>query len=294
MTILHTNEYQITKEIVATLLQAQCPQWTELPLEPIKSAGTDNVLFRLGRDLVVRLPKIDWATNSIHKEYVWVPQLAKHLNTPISEPIFEGKADENYPWPWMIVKWNEGENPDFEKENEYEKLAIDLAQFINQLHAVPLSDGPLSRRGTPLKSVDAETRAAIASLQDDIDVEAMAELWNSLSQLPEWTQEPVWVHGDLLPGNILVKNNRVSAVIDFSDVGVGDPAADLIVAWSLLNKNSRKIFRENLKNIDDITWKRGKGRALSIALIILPYYKNTNPILTAVAKNIIRQILNDK
>jgi len=293
MTTLHANEYHITKELVISLLESQCSQWAELPLEPIKSAGTDNALLRLGQNLVVRLPKIDWATNSIHKECVWIPQFAKHLNMPLSEPVFEGKADANYPWPWMIVKWNEGENPGFEKENEYETLAVDLAQFINQLHDIPLSDGPPSRRGTPLSSVDVETRVAIAALKDEIDVDVMTELWDSLSQLPEWTQKPVWVHGDLLPGNILVKNNRLSAVIDFSDVGVGDPATDLIIAWSLLNKNSRKLFRKNLKKIDDITWERGKGRALSIALIILPYYKNTNPILTTIARNIIRQILSD-
>lgn len=293
MTILHENEFQITKELVTTLLQIQCPQWAELPLEPIKSAGTDNALFRLGKNLVVRLPKIDWATNSIHKECVWVPRLAKHLNTPLSEPVFEGKADANYPWPWMIVKWNEGENPGFEKENEYETLAVDLAHFVSQLHDITLSDGPSSRRGTPLSSVDEETRTAIASLKNEIDVECITKLWDSLSQLPRWDKKPVWVHGDLLPGNILIKNNRLSAVIDCSDVGMGDPATDLIIAWSLLNQNSRKLFQENLKNIDEITWGRGKGRALSIALIILPYYKNTNSTLTAVARNMIRQILSD-
>lgn len=233
-------------------------------------------------------------SNGINKEYRWVPQLAPHLKTPISEPIFKGTPNEVYPWPWSITKWSDGHNPDFERENEYDKLAVDLAYFLNELHAIKLPEvGPFSRRGIPLKELDSETRQALNALENDMDTKPLAFLWENLSNTPSWDKPPVWMHGDLLPGNVLIQNNRLSAVIDFADVGLGDPACDLIVAWSLLEANSRAIFRKHLVNIDEHTWQRGKGWALSIALIILPYYKNTNPVLTTVAERIIEQLLRN-
>lgn len=296
MTKMHDNEQKIDLELVSSLLKAQCSKWANLDLKPIPSSGTDHALFRLGEKYVVRMPRIEWSPgsveNGINKEYLWVPQLAQYLKTSISEPIFKGSANEHYPWPWSITKWNEGHNPNFEKENEYEKLAIDLACFLNELHHINLSEpGPLSRRGAPLKNQDNETKQALKALENDMNTKPIASLWEKLSNTPSWSHKPVWIHGDLLPGNILIENNRLSAVIDFADVGMGDPACDLIVAWSLLNAHSRAIFRAHLTNIDEHTWERGQGWALSIALIILPYYKNTNPVLTAVAKRIIDQLL---
>ena len=296
MTKMHDNEHEINLELVQSLLKEQCPQWAKLELKPILSSGTDNALFRLGDEYVVRIPRIEWSPGSvssgINKEYLWLPKLAQHLKIPVSAPVFKGQPNETYPWPWIITKWNEGHNPDFEKENEYEKLAIDLACFLNELHQLNLSKpGPLSRRGVPLKSQDKETTQALKALENELNTKPLAYLWEELSSTPSWSHQPVWIHGDLLPGNILIENNRLSAVIDFADVGIGDPACDLIVAWSLLNAHSRAIFRAHLTNIDEHTWKRGQGWALSIALIILPYYKNTNPVLTAVAKRIIDQLL---
>jgi aminoglycoside phosphotransferase (APT) family kinase protein len=299
MTKMHDNEQEVNLELVRSLLKEQCPQWAELELTPVLSSGTDNALFRLGDKYVVRIPRIEWSlssiTNGINKEYLWVPQLARHLKTPVSEPIFKGKPNEDYPWPWSITKWNEGHNPDFEKEDEYENLAIDLADFLNELHSIKLSEtGPFSRRGVPLVELDKETKEALKNLEEDMDTKPLALLWEKLLNTLCWNQSPVWMHGDLLPGNILIQNNRLSAVIDFADVGLGDPACDLIVAWSVLNSSSRAIFRNHLVNIDEHTWQRGKGWALSIAVIILPYYKNTNPVLASVARRIIQQLFKNE
>lgn len=245
----------------------------------------------MGEDYVVRIPRIDWAVKSIDKEYFWVPQLARCLKTPISVPLFKGDPNDTYPWPWMITKWNEGHNPEFEQANEYEQLAIDLANFINEFHAIKLADGPTSRRGVPLTQLDIETKRALSELEGEIDIPMIQNLWQQLSTIPYWKKAPVWIHGDLLPGNVLIQHNCLSAVIDFSDVGIGDPACDLVIAWSLLNADSRSIFRKNLINIDEDTWQRGRGWALSIALIMLPYYKNTNPVLATLARRILTQVV---
>jgi aminoglycoside phosphotransferase (APT) family kinase protein len=293
MTKMHENEFNIDENLVRSLLKSQCPEWAHLPLKTIPSSGTDNALFRLGNDYVVRLPRLDGANNNINKEYKWLPILAALLKIPISEPIFKGNSDKNYPSLWLITKWNEGHNPEFEQENEYGILAKDLADFLNKLHSVGLPNGPHSRRGVPLKELNEETTQAITQLEGEIDIQVVTCLWQDIMNIPYWNKAPVWIHGDFLPGNILVQYNQLSAVLDWSDVGIGDPGCDLVIAWGLLNANSREIFKNNLQNIDDHTWERGRGWALSIALIMLPYYKYTNPILASLARRLIANVLRD-
>lgn len=294
---MHENELKITEHLVRTLINSQCPHWSHLPLTPIKSSGTDHALFRLGDAYVVRLPRIEWSQGSveksINKEFTWLPQLALYLPMPISEPVFKGNPDETYPFHWLISKWHEGHHAHFENDNEHEELAGDLAKFLNDLHRIPLTNGLRSRRGVPLNTpiVDQETRKAISELNNDIDVPAVLTLWDQLSTKPAWQKSLVWIHGDFLPGNIIVNNHRLCAVIDFSDVGIGDPACDLVIAWSLFNSHSRNIFRDQLENIDDDTWERGRGWALSIALIMLPYYKHTNPVLATLATKMIKNVV---
>jgi aminoglycoside phosphotransferase (APT) family kinase protein len=287
---MHENEFTIDEYLVRLLLKSQCPQWANLPLKTIPSSGTDHALYRLGRRFVVRLPRLDGAAKNINKEYEWVPKLAEQLEIPISKPLFKGKPNEYYPSSWLVVQWLEGHNPIFEKENEHHQLAKDLAYFLNDLHRVKLSQGPSSRRGVPLCQLDEETKKALDALKKEMDIRDITALWNELSTIPSFDQNPVWIHGDFLPGNILVQHNRLNSVIDFSDVGLGDPACDLVIAWSLLKPHSRRIFREHLENIDDNTWERGRGWALSIALIMLPYYKHSNPILASLAKQMIENV----
>ena len=237
------------------------------------------------------MPRIDWATKSIKKEYEWVPQIENLLSTPISAPVFKGSASSEYPYEWLVTKWNDGANPNFEISNEHNQLAKDLALFLNDFHGIVLENGPESRRGVPLIYLNDRTRDCIYQLEGEIDVNSTTTLWDELCNIDYWDRDPVWVHGDFLPGNILVKEGRLSSVIDFSDVGVGDPACDLVIAWSLFNHESRLIFKCNLEGIDENTWQRGRGWALSIAAIMLPYYKNTNPVLAKLARRILSQVL---
>lgn len=293
---MHENEFPISEDRVQGLLESQCPQWANLHLSPLSSGGTDHALFRLGAEYLVRLPRVEWTPGSvakrIFKEYTWVPRLAAFLKTPVSEPIFQGAPMGGYPWPWLILRWNEGDTPSYETESQNTLLAQDLAYFLNELHAIELPGGPPSRRGVDLKALDAETKQAIRQLEGEIDVPFVSSLWGELCSVAPCTQAPVWIHGDLLPGNILVKQKRLIAVIDFSDVGVGDPACDLIIAWSLFNRDSREAFKAHLNTIDEDTWERGRGWALSIALIILPYYKHSHPSFARLAQGMLENVIN--
>jgi aminoglycoside phosphotransferase (APT) family kinase protein len=290
---MHKEEIEISDMLVANLME-QVEKFRNLPIKRITSTGTDHGLFRLGEEYLIRIPRIQWATKNTEKEYLWVPKIAPFISVPISSPIFIGNAGDGYPWQWTIVQWNTGENPVFEVNNQYHALALDLANFLNELHKIKIDDAPESRRGVDLNTRNRETLEAMDSLDNKFNIEEIKALWSDLCNTTAYNQKPVWVHGDFLPGNILMENNRLSAVIDFSDLGVGDPACDLIIAWSLLNSQSREIFKNSLHNIDEDTWNRGKGWALSIAIIILPYYKNTNPYLVNIAERIISNLLIDR
>lgn len=291
MNKMHKDELEINEALVRQLLENQCPQWVNLDVVRIPSSGTDHALFRLDEKLIARLPRIHWAVKGIEKEYHWLPILASSLSTPISVPIFCGKPDKNYPWPWLVGYYHHGYNPQFERENEHRQLAVELAEFLNQLHLIVVVDNaPESRRGVPLINLDEATKKGINALDDTFNIKKLMHLWEACCQLPQWNKKPLWVHGDFLQGNIIIDDQKLAAIIDFSDVGIGDPACDLVIAWSLLNHQSREIFRKNLNGIDDDTWQRGKGWALSIAAIMYPYYKNTNLVLAKLAHRILNEI----
>jgi aminoglycoside phosphotransferase (APT) family kinase protein len=289
---MHADEMDIDVRLVQRLITAQFPQWADLPIQPVLSAGTDNALYRLGEEMVVRLPRIEWAVKDVDKEHQWLPRLAPLLPVAISVPLGKGIPAEGYPWQWSVYRWLEGENPAVDRLNDPGLLAMALAQFVVALHRIDPTDGPPAGRGVPLAMRDEPTRAAIGALHGIVDIDAVTAAWNVALQVPSWPGSPVWVHGDLSPGNILMVQGRLSAVIDFGALGVGDPACDLIVAWNLLPADSRNVFRAALQ-VDDAMWARGRGWALSIALIQLPYYRETNPVLAANARHVIHEILAD-
>lgn len=289
---MHTDEFEIDSSLVQRLISKQFPSWAGLPLKPVHSAGTDNALYRLGCDKVVRLPRIEWAVKNVDKEFLWLPKLAPFLPISIPVPLCKGVPDEGYPWYWSIYQWLEGQNPTVGHITDSELLANELAAFIKALHKIDLPGGPPSNRGGPLEKQDFETRQAIQELEGMVDVPLITALWESALQIPKWSKSPVWVHGDLSPGNLLMENGRLSAVIDFGILGMGDPACDLIIAWNLLPAYSRDTFRATLK-VDDATWQRGRAWALSIALIQLPYYKDTNPVLANNARHVIQEVIDD-
>jgi aminoglycoside phosphotransferase (APT) family kinase protein len=289
---MHADEVHTDAPLVRRLLAAQFPEWAALPVEPVPSAGTDNALYRLGDDMVVRLPRIEWAVGSLDRALEWLPRLAPLLPVAIPVPLAKGSPAVGYPWPWSVYPWFVGENPTVGHIADPDRLAKDLARFVQALHRIDSADGPSAGRGVPLARRDEPTRTALAALQGMIDTDAATAAWEAALRTPAWAGAPVWVHGDLSPGNLLVREVRLAAVLDVEDVGVGDPACDLIVAWNLLPAATREVFRAEL-GVDEATWDRGRGWALSIALIQLPYYKETNPVLAANARHVIREVLAD-
>jgi len=291
---MHANEFHIDETLVHKLIQGEFPHWTGLPLYRVPSAGTDNALYRLGDEMVVRLPRIDWAVGDIDKECEWLPKIATFLPTAIPKPIAKGNPTQDYPWTWGIYSWLEGTNPKVGHLSDSATLTKDLINFIKALWKVDLPNGPISNRGVLLKKrQDLEVRKALKQLKGMIDIGATTDIWEEILKVPEWSKPPVWVHGDLAPGNLLLKNDRLHAVIDFGNLGIGDPACDLIIAWNLLPASERPMFRAGL-DVDDATWQRGRGWALSCALIALPYYKETNQVLASSARHIIREILYEE
>jgi aminoglycoside phosphotransferase (APT) family kinase protein len=293
---MHAGERETDVSLVRRLLQAQFPQWADLPIKPVTSAGTDNAIYRLGDDLAVRLPRIDWAVGQVEKDCQWLPKLAPHLPLDIPIPLAMGKPGEGYPWHWGVYQWLDGENTTIDHIPDPRQAAIDLAQFITALQQIDSTDGPLAvdhqLRGVPLARHDVSTRRAIKALNGMFDTKAVTVAWNATLQASEWERAPVWFHGDLLPGNLLFERGRLSAIIDFSGLGVGDPACDLMIAWGLFSGESREVFRTALA-VDDATWARGRGQALSQALIFIPYYLDTNPVGVSNARRAIEEILAD-
>ena len=297
MSRMHIDEVETNVSLAARLLAAQFPQWAGLPIEPVPSAGTDNALYRLGDDLVVRLPRIHWAIEQVEKEHRWLPRLAPFLPLALPVPLAKGEPGEGYPWHWSVYRWLEGENTTIERIADPRQAAIDLARFVCALQRIDATGGPPpgthnSRRGEPLAMRDARTREAIASLRGELDVEAVTALWDAAVVAPAWSGPPVWLHGDLQSGNLLAVQGRLSAVIDFGCLGVGDPACDVMAAWMFLTAETRGAFRAALQ-VDDATWARGRGWALSVGLIALPYYQSSNPALAEIARRAIDEALSD-
>jgi len=242
--------------------------------------------------MVVRLPRISAATRQVDLEHEWLPRLAPHLPLSIPCPLVKGSPGEGYPWHWSVYRWLEGNDAVAEGVNDLAQAATDIANFIRALQKVDPVGGPPSGRGPRLGLRDEGTRRAIAALRESLDTESVTAAWEKSLQTSEWEAPPVWTHGDLLPTNLLIERGRITAVIDFGGVGVGDPACDLVPAWSVLSGATRLLFR-SLLAVDDSTWVRGRGWALSQALMIVPYYQKTNPALVSVALRVIDEVLGD-
>ena len=287
---MHKNEFNIDEPLIANLLGQQCPDFSALPLAKIKHYGTDNAIFRIGDKYAIRLPRVEYAAEQIEKEIKWLPKFAPNLLLSIPSPTKIGKPSEEFEHPWYVYNWIEGVDAYNTPPQNLNQLAGDLAGFIKALWQIDTMEAPLARRGLPLNTQDKAVCEAISNLKDAIDTDAVTRIWQECLKVPDWNKPPVWLHADLLPSNLLLQNDKLHAVIDFGLSGIGDPACDLIPAWCLFDANARKIFKEAI-GIDENTWERGKGWALSIALIIMPYYKDTNPVLMSVAKRTLSEIL---
>jgi aminoglycoside phosphotransferase (APT) family kinase protein len=283
---MHADEHAIDTALVRRLLRGQFPHWAGLPLVPLASGGTVNAVYRLGDTRTVRLPLTAGGAADVAKER---RVLAALSGLPVETPVVAavGEPAEGYPWPWAVHGWLDGE-PAVEGRAA---PARELAEFVTALRANP-ADGPPAYRGKPLAPVDRATRRAIEELSrtgEPFDAEAALTVWTEALDAPQWTGPPCWVHSDLMPSNLLLRDGRLSGVLDWATAGLGDPACDLIPAWNLLSAATRPAFRDAV-GADDATWARGRGWALSMAVIQLPYYRTTNPIISANARHVLSEL----
>ena len=283
------NKADITPAVAARLVAAQFPQWADLPVVPVPLDGWDNTTFRLGNEFSVRLPSGDGYVAQIEKEHRWLPILARQLPLRIPEPVALGAPGPEFPRPWSIYRWIEGDHATVDRVANMTTFAADLVAFLTALYAIDASDGPPSGthnffRGGPLDVYDAQSRESIDLLAEDIDAEVATEVWDA-ALARTWDRPPVWVHGDVVGSNLLVAEGRLRAVIDFGCSGVGDPACDLVMAWTFFDGKSTEVFRSGF-DFDDATWARGRGWALWKALNTVVREKHGDADANAAARRV--------
>ncbi|MCX5384296.1 aminoglycoside phosphotransferase family protein [Streptomyces sp. NBC_00083] len=294
---MHPDQHPLDDDLVRRLVAGQFPGWAGLGVRRVAFGGTVNAMYRLGEDMVVRLPLVAGGAGDVLLEQRWLPLLAPLLPTPVPEVLGHGKPAEGYPWPWSVYRWLGGEQPRAGACDHPVGLAEDLAAFVSAMRSITLRGAGTAHRGGPLVSQHDETLKAIGQLRrlpaEGVDCDAVEALWREAVRAPAWDGPPVWLHADLMPGNLLVAGGRLTAVIDFGCAGTGDPACDLFPAWNLLPAEGRKAFRDALA-VDDDQWIRGRARTLSQAVIALPYYRTTNPAMAENARHVIREVLGDR
>lgn len=229
----------------------------------------------------------------MEREHHWLPRLAPALPVAVPAPLGMGRPGSGYPWPWSVYRWLDGECPAIGGAAEDRVPTQDLAEFVAALRRIDPAGGPSSYRSEALAERDAMTRAAIGQLRGVIDADAATALWDAALRATAWQEPAVWIHADLQPGNVLLAGGRLSAVIDFGCMGLGDPAVDLIAAWYLLTADARGVFRTAL-DVDDAAWSRGRGWALSVALGEVSYYRETYPEKAALGRYVIAEVLSER
>jgi aminoglycoside phosphotransferase (APT) family kinase protein len=269
----------------------QFPRLASLPVSAVQSTGTVNAIYRLGDHLCARLPRVQKYAGDLEDELRWLPWLAPQLSLRVPEPVATGHPAGGYPFPWAIYRWIDGQPYADGLVEDERQAATDLAQFVAELRAIDPAGAPRAGR-RPLRELDDATRTAIESSRSVIDGDAVAAAWERALEASAWEGTPVWIHTDLLRPNLLAGGGRLSAVIDFGGAGIGDPAADVIAAWSVFGPAGRETFRGVL-DVDDGTWNRARGFALHQAAMIIPYYPETNPGFVALAKRTVDEVLAD-
>lgn len=282
---MHDDEVLATPQQVRDLVASQHPKWADLPLTRLDPTGTDHLLYRLGEDLVVRLPRIVGAVEQVDADRTWLPIIAALVPCVISTPVAVGEPGGGYPYPWAIHSWLPGVNP---VPGDHRELARELAHFVTALSRIDV--GPVSSRPGPLVARDEPTRVALGALNDEIDVAAALRVWEDAVAAPEHVGPPVFRHADLLVGNLLVQNGHLSAVIDFGPSGLGDPAVDLQPAWAVFTGQARACFLDAV-GADAAGARRGRGWTLSTAALALAYYRDRAPALAAGYRRTLHEVL---
>ncbi|MEV0156536.1 aminoglycoside phosphotransferase family protein [Micromonospora sp. NPDC050686] len=285
------DDRHVDVSLVRRLLAAQFPEWADLPVRPVDADGRDNSIFRLGADLGVRLPRRELGARHLDAEIRWLPVLAPHLPLPVPEPVGRGVPSAEYPWHWAVTRWLPGAVAALEPVRDEARTADELARFLAALRAVDPQGGPPSHlRGRPLAERDAAVRTAIAATTDS-EPAALTAVWESALAAPPWSGAGGWTHGDLHPANLLVVGGRLSAVLDFGLLGVGDPAVDVVVAWTVLSPPAREHFRA-ASGTDEATWRRARGRALGFGLMCA--HACAGSLVGRIGRRTVDQVLADR
>ena len=287
----------LDERLARRLVDSQFPRWAHLPLTAVEVDGWDNRTFRLGDELTVRLPSGDWYALQVDKEQRWLPELAAQLPLPIPAPVARGEPGLGYPYPWSVYRWLDGDLASRARVNDMTAFAAALAGFLNALARVDATGGPEPGqhnffRGGPLATYEREALDAIDALGNEIPADAVKRAWAD-AMSSSWEREPVWLHGDVAATNLLVRDGRLAAVLDFGCSAIGDPACDVVIAWTFLAGPSRARFRADL-DVDAATWSRGRGWALWKALITLVgHLENDEPDAAAARRREIDAVLRD-
>lgn len=292
----HAETVKIDVALVRRLVATQFPRWAGLPITPVACGGWDNRTFHLGEQMTVRLPSAAAYALQVEKEHRWLPRLAPLLPLPIPVPLAMGEPADGYPWHWSVYRWLEGEIATTAPIADLRQFAMSLADFLVALQRADAAGGPPPGthnfyRGGPLTVYDGETRQALIAIAGQIDTAAATEVWEAALAAP-WRGAPVWFHGDVCVGNLLVMDGRLSAVIDFGTSGVGDPSCDLAIAWTLFAGESREAFRAALP-LHQATWARGRGWTLWKALIVAAALPGTNTLEVETSRRVIDEVLVD-
>ncbi|WP_308016802.1 aminoglycoside phosphotransferase family protein [Pseudonocardia sp. ICBG162] len=291
---MHTDEVDVNDHVVRELVRVQFPEWADLPVRRLDSGGSTNAIFRVGTTLSARLPLTAGGVEGLHRETRWLPVLASASPVPVPDVVAIGRPGGDYPFDWAVHRWIDGEVLVEGRVPAPDGIARDLAAFIAALHEVDVTGAPQAHRSGTLADRDAQTRSAVEELartDEPFDPDEAIAVWESVTAVPAPGAPARWIHSDLMPSNLLTRDGQLTAVIDFSTAGLGDRAVDLIPAWNLLPPAARSTFRAAV-GVDDDTWERGRGWALSMALIQLPYYRGTNPVISSNARHVIEQVLD--
>lgn len=290
---LHDDELETSVGLVHALLRSQHPTWSDLPITRADERGTDHAIYRLGDQLAVRLPTIHWAASQPAKEHRWLSRLGPQVPLEVPTPIALGEPGEGFPYQWVVVPWLDGERATEQAMPDHDALLEGIVSFTSALQRVDPADGPAPiERDRALVYRDETIRAAVESTRGEVDSVAVIASWEESLSAPEWPGLGVWVHGDLAPGNVLCRNGRLTAVIDWGAACVADPARDVLCAWNFYGGAYAGEFRAAM-SVDDATWLRARGFALSGAVESLAYYRQTDPQRVADAHRVLERILAD-
>lgn len=289
MSKMHDNEFNVDIDLVRGLINEQFPEFSKLPISSVSSVGTVNNIFRLGQELYIRLPRVaDWV--DVDKEFRWLQYLAPHLTLKIPEPVALGQPTSLYPAKWAIYRWIRGNEYSDELIHDECEVARDLANFVNELWSIDVPKGAPRAGRAPLLELNSGALEAIEETKDIFDSDRVLKAWEESCGASVWNGQAVWIHADLLRTNLLVDFGRLTGVIDFGSAGIGDPAFDLIPAWSVFGSKGRRVFQNYVAACEDV-WLRARGYAFYQALRIIPYYRETFPKFARLAIRTVNEIL---